>query len=74
MSYCRLKSKDEEWRKAQRRFHKIWREQSEKFYLKSLDHQSLTFKQTDLKHIKSKQLINAIEMLYDERHEKIDEG
>eukprot|EP00126_Sphaerothecum_destruens_P001598 Sdes_comp15011_c0_seq1m3773 len=40
----RLKSKDVEWRKAQRQWNKIWREVHEKNYLKSADHQALTFK------------------------------
>lgn len=62
----RLKAKDEEWRKAQKRFQKIWREQNEKFYLKSLDHQALTFKQSDVRMMKSKTLLNQIETLYDE--------
>ncbi|CAG08004.1 unnamed protein product, partial [Tetraodon nigroviridis] len=35
----RLKAKEEEWREAQQGFNKLWREQYEKAYLKSLDHQ-----------------------------------
>lgn len=35
----RLMAKEEEWREAQKQFNKIWREQNEKYYLKSLDHQ-----------------------------------
>ncbi|KAA8590289.1 hypothetical protein FQN60_014223, partial [Etheostoma spectabile] len=46
----RLKTKEEEWREAQRGFNKIWREQNEKYYLKSLDHQGINFKQNDTKH------------------------
>ncbi|KAG9331276.1 hypothetical protein JZ751_019543 [Albula glossodonta] len=44
-----LKSKEEEWREAQRGFNRIWREQNEKHYLKSLDHQGINFKQNDTK-------------------------
>ncbi|XP_069994313.1 paired amphipathic helix protein Sin3a isoform X4 [Penaeus vannamei] len=66
----RLKAKDEEWREAQKGFNKIWREQNEKYYLKSLDHQGITFKQTDIKTIRSKSLLNDIETLFDERHEQ----
>jgi paired amphipathic helix protein Sin3a len=62
----RLRSKDEEWRDAQKGFNRIWREQNEKYHLKSLDHQGLTFKQNDLKQIRSKAIINQIETLYDE--------
>jgi paired amphipathic helix protein Sin3a len=65
----RLKSKEEEWRDAQKGFNKVWREQNEKFYLKSLDHQGMNFKQNDMKYLRSKSLLNEIEALYDERHE-----
>lgn len=58
--------KDEEWREAQKGFNKIWREQNEKYYLKSLDHQGINFKQNDTKVLRSKTLLNEIEMLYDD--------
>lgn len=58
--------KEEEWREAQRGFNKIWREQNEKYYLKSLDHQGINFKQNDTKVLRSKTLINEIELLYDD--------
>ncbi|XP_012253699.2 paired amphipathic helix protein Sin3a isoform X2 [Athalia rosae] len=70
----RLKSKEEEWREAQKGFNKIWREQNEKYYLKSLDHQGINFKQNDVKALRSKSLFNEIETLYDERHEQADDG
>ncbi|XP_066964791.1 paired amphipathic helix protein Sin3a isoform X2 [Macrobrachium rosenbergii] len=70
----RLKAKDEEWREAQKGFNKIWREQNEKYYLKSLDHQGITFKQNDIKTIRSKSLLNDIETLFDERHEQAEES
>ena len=63
---CRLKAKEEEWREAQRNFNKIWREQNEKYYLKSLDHQGINFKQNDVKSIRSKALLNEIETVFDE--------
>ena len=66
----RLKSKDEEWREVQKNFNKTWRDQNEKYYLKSLDHQSLQFKQTDIRFLRSKSLLNELETLYDERHEQ----
>lgn len=62
----RLKTKEEEWREAQRGFNKIWREQNEKYYLKSLDHQGINFKQNDTKVLRSKSLLNEIESIYDE--------
>uniref|UniRef100_A0A673KF42 Paired amphipathic helix protein Sin3a n=1 Tax=Sinocyclocheilus rhinocerous TaxID=307959 RepID=A0A673KF42_9TELE len=62
----RLKLKEEEWREAQRGFNKIWREQNEKYYLKSLDHQGINFKQNDTKVLRSKTLLNDIESIFDE--------
>ncbi|XP_071557175.1 paired amphipathic helix protein Sin3a isoform X1 [Temnothorax nylanderi] len=70
----RLKAKEDEWREAQKGFNKIWREQNEKYYLKSLDHQGINFKQNDVKALRSKSLFNEIETLYDERHEQGDDG
>uniref|UniRef100_A0A1A8J9P3 Paired amphipathic helix protein Sin3a n=2 Tax=Nothobranchius kuhntae TaxID=321403 RepID=A0A1A8J9P3_NOTKU len=69
----RLKTKEEEWREAQRGFNKIWREQNEKYYLKSLDHQGINFKQNDTKVLQSKYLLNEIESIYDERQEQVSE-
>lgn len=65
-SLHRLKAKEEEWREAQQGFNKIWREQYEKAYLKSLDHQAVNFKQNDTKALRSKSLLNEIESVYDE--------
>lgn len=70
----RLKAKEEEWREAQKSFNKLWREQNEKYYLKSLDHQGITFKQNDVKFLRSKSLLNEIEALYEERREQMEEG
>ncbi|XP_023585637.1 paired amphipathic helix protein Sin3a [Trichechus manatus latirostris] len=69
----RLKMKEEEWREAQRGFNKVWREQNEKYYLKSLDHQGINFKQNDTKVLRSKSLLNEIESIYDERQEQATE-
>ncbi|OXB44336.1 hypothetical protein B1J92_E02475g [Nakaseomyces glabratus] len=56
----RLKQKDEEWRRAQREWNKIWRDLEQKVYFKSLDHLGLTFKQADKKLLTTKQLISEI--------------
>nr|XP_055048514.1 SIN3 transcription regulator family member Aa [Misgurnus anguillicaudatus] len=69
----RLKLKEEEWREAQRGFNKIWREQNEKYYLKSLDHQGINFKQNDTKVLRSKTLLSEIESIFDERQEQASE-
>jgi paired amphipathic helix protein Sin3a len=66
----RLRAKDEEWREVQKNFNKVWRDQNEKHYLKSLDHQCMQFKQSDTRNLRSKSLLNEIETLYDERHEQ----
>ncbi len=52
----------------------IWREQYEKAYLKSLDHQAVNFKQNDTKALRSKSLLNEIESVYDEHQEQHSEG
>ncbi|XP_062132486.1 uncharacterized protein LOC133843102 isoform X3 [Drosophila sulfurigaster albostrigata] len=70
----RLKVKEEEWRDAQKSFNKQWREQNEKYYLKSLDHQAINFKPNDMKALRSKSLFNEIETLYDERHDQEDDA
>lgn len=62
----RLKSKQEEWLDAQKQFNIIWREQLEKYHLKSLDHQGINFKAVDTRSIRSKILVGEIESLYDE--------
>lgn len=62
----RLKAKEEEWREAQKGFNQQWREQNEKYYLKSLDHQGINFKHTDTKLLRSKSLMNQIETVYEE--------
>lgn len=70
----RLRLKDSEWREAQAGFNRVWREQTEKYYAKSLDHQALTFKQNDLKLLRSKMIIHHFETLYDERETRMEEG
>lgn len=70
----RLKAKEEEWREAQQGFNKTWREQYERAYLKSLDHQAVNFKQNDTKALRSKSLLNEIESVYDEHQEQHPDG
>lgn len=70
----RMKAKEEEWREAQKGFNKIWREQNEKYYLKSLDHLGTNFKQNDVKALRSKALINEIETIFEERNEENSTG
>ncbi|KAI9259908.1 hypothetical protein BY458DRAFT_517000 [Sporodiniella umbellata] len=53
----RLRQKDDEWKRAQREWNKIWREVESKNYWKSLDHQGITFKSTDRKSLTTKSLV-----------------
>lgn len=56
----RLKQKDEEWRRYQREWNKVWRDLEQKVFFKSLDHLGLTFKQADKKLLTTKQLVSEI--------------
>lgn len=58
----RLKQKDEEWKRAQREWNKIWRETEARNFLKSLDHMGPQFKTIDKKAIGIKTLISEIEV------------
>ncbi|WOO83690.1 Paired amphipathic helix protein pst1 [Vanrija pseudolonga] len=57
----RLKAKDEEWKKAQREWNRVWREQDAKNFYKALDHQGVVFKAADKKTLAAKSLIAEIE-------------
>jgi histone deacetylase complex regulatory component SIN3 len=70
----RLKAKEEEWREAKKNFEKVWREQCEKNFLKSLDYCAGPFKQSDQKMLKTKSLLNEIETVYFERQEAKEDG
>ncbi|WVO13131.1 hypothetical protein L204_100743 [Cryptococcus depauperatus] len=59
----RLKAKDEEWKRAQREWNRLWREQDAKNFYKALDYQHSGTKATDKKKVvPAKNLINEIEM------------
>ena len=62
----RLKQKEEEWKRAQREWNKVWREVDARNYLKSLDHQGITFKAADKKAISTKAFVSQIEAAKDE--------
>ena len=63
----RLKAKDEDWRRAQREWNKVWREVDARNFYKSLDHQGITFKVTDKKALTTKALVSQIEIARDEQ-------
>eukprot|EP01119_Soliformovum_irregulare_P017282 TRINITY_DN5110_c0_g3_i1.p1 TRINITY_DN5110_c0_g3~~TRINITY_DN5110_c0_g3_i1.p1 ORF type:complete len:1099 (+),score=261.83 TRINITY_DN5110_c0_g3_i1:72-3299(+) len=64
---ARLREKDQEWTKARREWNKVWREVNEKNYYKSLDHQSIFFKQTDKKNLAPRVLIAEIKERYQQQ-------
>ncbi|KAK0482436.1 histone deacetylase complex, SIN3 component [Armillaria novae-zelandiae] len=66
----RLKAKEEEWKRAQREWNKVWREVDARNYIKSLDHQSITFRSTDKKATSAKSFINQIEAAREEQMAK----
>lgn len=57
----RLKQKEEEWKRAQREWNKVWREVDARNYYKSLDHQGISFKSADKKAITTKAFVSQIE-------------
>ncbi|KAH7909888.1 hypothetical protein BJ138DRAFT_1154242 [Hygrophoropsis aurantiaca] len=66
----RLKQKEEEWKRAQREWNKVWREVDARNYQKSLDHQGISFKTADKKSITAKAFVNQIEAARDEQMNK----
>ncbi|GFT13845.1 paired amphipathic helix protein Sin3a [Trichonephila clavipes] len=62
----RLKLKEDEWKGHEKKFNVIWRKQIDKYYLKSLDHQGINFKQNDIKSFRPKSLLDDMEMVYAE--------
>lgn len=62
----RLKERLESWKMAQREWEKVWREQTQKMFWKSLDHQAVTAKQNDRRQFQLKTLQNEIVVKYEE--------
>ncbi|KIK69789.1 hypothetical protein GYMLUDRAFT_34188 [Collybiopsis luxurians FD-317 M1] len=63
----RLKQKEEEWKRAQREWNKVWREVDARNYAKSLDHQSVNFKAADKKALTTKAFVSEIEAAREEQ-------
>ncbi|KAF4580450.1 Transcriptional regulatory protein sin3 [Pleurotus pulmonarius] len=68
--FMRLKQKEEEWKRAQREWNKVWREVDARNYQKSLDYQSTNFKANDKKALTTKALVNQIEAAREEQMAK----
>ena len=66
----RLKQKDEEWKRSQREWRKVWKDIDHKNFSKSLDHQGIHFKTSDRKSVNLKSLLTEIEVLQREQREK----
>ncbi|GLA54452.1 transcriptional regulatory protein sin3 [Aspergillus niger] len=62
----RLKQKCEEWKASQREWDKIWREQMQKAYWRSLDHQAIASKQVDKKLFVAKHIHTEIQNKFEE--------
>lgn len=62
----RLKERLETWKMAQREWEKIWREQTQKMFWKSLDHQAVSLKLNERRQFQTKTLQNEIQVRYEE--------
>lgn len=71
---CRLKQKLEEWKQVQREWEKVWRDQTNKQFWKSLDHQGINAKNLDKKNFQQKTLTSEIQAKYEERKKNRDAG
>lgn len=63
----RLKAQLEYWKAAHREWEKVWREQTQKMFWRSLDHQSISSKQADKRQFQPKSLTNEIQVRYEEQ-------
>ncbi|TFY74206.1 hypothetical protein EWM64_g9806, partial [Hericium alpestre] len=66
----RLKQKEEEWKRAQREWNKVWREVDRVNYHKALDHQAITFRAADRKALTTKAFVTEIELKMEEQVNK----
>ncbi|KAI0062716.1 hypothetical protein BV25DRAFT_1803353 [Artomyces pyxidatus] len=66
----RLKQKEEEWKRAQGEWNKVWREVDAQNYYKALDHQSITFRAADKKALTTKAFVSQIEAVMEEQMAK----
>lgn len=62
----RLKERLETWKLAQREWEKVWREQTQRMFWKSLDHQFVNTRQVDKRAVQMKVLQAEIQMKHEE--------
>ncbi|EXJ93677.1 hypothetical protein A1O1_02069 [Capronia coronata CBS 617.96] len=70
----RLKQKLEEWKQVQREWEKVWRDQINKHFWKSLDHQGINAKNLDKKNFQQKTLTSEIQAKYEEAKKNRENG
>ncbi|EEH46498.2 transcriptional regulator SIN3 [Paracoccidioides brasiliensis Pb18] len=63
---ARLKQKCEEWKACQREWDKVWREQMQKGFWRSLDHQAIIMKGSDKKLFVAKHIQHEIQAKFEE--------
>ncbi|KAI0313378.1 hypothetical protein OF83DRAFT_558985 [Amylostereum chailletii] len=66
----RLKQKEEEWKRAQQAWNRVWREVDAQDYYKALDHQAISFKAADKKAFTTKAFVNQIEAAMEQQFAK----
>ncbi|EME44313.1 hypothetical protein DOTSEDRAFT_71974 [Dothistroma septosporum NZE10] len=62
----RLKERLETWKMAQREWEKVWREQTQKMFWRSLDHQAAQTKHIDRRQFQNKTLQSEVQVKYEE--------
>ncbi|KAI9727948.1 MAG: Transcriptional regulatory protein sin3 [Chrysothrix sp. TS-e1954] len=63
----RIKQRAEEWKAAQREWEKVWREQTQKMFWKSLDHMGINARANDKRQFQAKTLQNEIQVRFEEQ-------
>lgn len=63
---ARMKTQCEQWKAAQIQWEKVWRAQTDSLFWKSLDHQGAATRVADKRQFFAKQLINEIQVKYQE--------
>ncbi|KAG6809875.1 hypothetical protein H0H92_014314 [Tricholoma furcatifolium] len=64
---ARLRAKEDEWRRAQREWNKVWREVDARNYVRALDAQGIAFKVLDKKALAARALVSQIEAAREEQ-------
>lgn len=63
----RFKKMTEQWKAGQREWEKVWRDQTQKMFWKSLDHQGIQAKLGDKRQFQTRTLTNEISVKYEEQ-------